>query len=173
MIEQVTGHAGKPPSASRLALSQIMTQNDSNLLGTVHGGVLTRLADSIAGVVTARHCEGPTVTASIDEVVFLVPVHIGDVLHLHAQVNWAGSTSMEAGVRITAERWDRSDPPVHVASAYVVLVGIDGESRPRRVPPLVPETAEDRRRFTEAGIRRTHRLARRAAILESRRAQQE
>jgi acyl-CoA hydrolase len=160
--------AGKPPSASKLALSQIMNPTDTNLLGTVHGGVLTRLADSIAGVVTARHCEGPTVTASIDEVVFLVPVHVGDVLHLKAKVNWAGTTSMEAGVRISAERWDRSDPPVHVASAYVVLVAIDEEGRPRRVPPILPETPEDRRRFTEAGIRRTHRLARRAAILESR-----
>lgn len=108
------------------------------------------------------------VTVSIDEMVFLVPVRVGDVLHLHAQVNWAGSTSMEVGVRAMADRWDRSVPPVHVASAYVVLVAVDEDGAPRPVPPVVPETDDDRRRFGEAQIRRTHRLARRAAIVNSR-----
>lgn len=158
----------KPPSESRLRLSQIMDARDTNLMGTVHGGVLTRLADSIAGVVTARHCEGPTVTAAFDEMVFLVPVHVGDVLHLDAQVNWAGSSSMEAGVRLTAERWDRTGPAVHVASAYVVLVAVDESGATRVVPRISPVTEMDRRRFTEAQIRRTHRLARRDAIRASR-----
>ncbi|WP_244211049.1 acyl-CoA thioesterase [Amycolatopsis kentuckyensis] len=159
---------GKPTSASRLTLSQIMDDHDTNLMGTVHGGVLMKLADSLAGVVSARHSEGASVTASVDEMVFRVPVRVGDVLHLHAQVNWAGSTSMEIGVRATADRWDRSVPPVHVASAYLVLVAVDEDGRPRLVPPVVPETDEDRRRYAEAGIRRTHRLARRAAITASR-----
>ncbi|MEU0530623.1 acyl-CoA thioesterase [Amycolatopsis tolypomycina] len=159
---------GKPTSASRLTLSQIMDDHDTNLMGTVHGGVLMKLVDSLAGVVSARHSEGASVTASVDEMVFRVPVRVGDVLHLHAQVNWAGSTSMEIGVRATADRWDSSVPPVHVASAYLVLVAVDDHGRPRPVPPVVPETAEDRRRYAEAGIRRTHRLARRAAITASR-----
>ncbi|WP_410616608.1 acyl-CoA thioesterase [Amycolatopsis sp. lyj-109] len=159
---------GKPTSASRLTLSQIMDDHDTNLMGTVHGGVLMKLVDSLAGVVSARHSEGASVTASVDEMVFRVPVRVGDVLHLHAQVNWAGATSMEIGVRATADRWDRSVPPVHVASAYLVLVAIDDHGRPRPVPPVVPETDEDRRRHAEAGIRRTHRLARRAAITASR-----
>jgi acyl-CoA hydrolase len=159
---------GKRPEDSTLRLSQIMDHRDTNLMGTVHGGVLTRLADSIAGVVTARHSGGPTVTVAFDEMVFLVPVHVGDVLHLDARVNWAGTSSMEAGVRLVADRWDESAPPVHVASAYVVLVAVDGEGRPRSVPPLLPHTPDDVRRFGEAEIRRSHRLARRAAILESR-----
>lgn len=159
---------GKPPSASRLTLSQIMDDHDTNLMGTVHGGVLMKLVDSLAGVVSARHSEGASVTASVDEMVFREPVRVGDVLHLHAQVNWAGSTSMEIGVRATADRWDRSVPPVHVASAYLVLVAVDEHGRPRPVPPVLPETGEDRRRQAEAGIRRTHRLARRAAITASR-----
>jgi len=159
---------GKPTSASRLTLSQIMDDHDTNLMGTVHGGVLMKLVDSLAGVVSARHSEGASVTASVDEMVFRVPVRVGDVLHLHAQVNWAGSTSMEIGVRATADRWDRAVPPVHVASAYLVLVAVDAEGRPRPVPPVVPDTGEDRRRYAEAEIRRTHRLARRAAITASR-----
>ncbi|WP_254897263.1 acyl-CoA thioesterase [Amycolatopsis sp. Hca4] len=159
---------GKPTSASRLTLSQIMDDHDTNLMGTVHGGVLMKLVDSLAGVVSARHSEGASVTASVDEMVFRVPLRVGDVLHLHAQVNWAGSTSMEIGVRATADRWDRSVPPVHVASAYLVLVAVDEGGRPRPVPPVLPESEEDRRRYAEAGIRRNHRLARRAAITASR-----
>ncbi|QKV81695.1 acyl-CoA thioesterase [Amycolatopsis sp. Hca4] len=145
-----------------------MDDHDTNLMGTVHGGVLMKLVDSLAGVVSARHSEGASVTASVDEMVFRVPLRVGDVLHLHAQVNWAGSTSMEIGVRATADRWDRSVPPVHVASAYLVLVAVDEGGRPRPVPPVLPESEEDRRRYAEAGIRRNHRLARRAAITASR-----
>jgi len=160
---------GKAPAASRLTLSQIMDDHDTNLMGSVHGGVLMKLVDSLAGVVSARHSEGPSVTVAVDEMVFRVPVRVGDVLHLHAQVNWAGSTSMEVGVRALADRWDRSVPPIHVASAYVVLVAVDDSGTPRPVPSVVPETDDDRRRFGEAQIRRAHRLARRAAIESSRR----
>ncbi|WP_281965128.1 acyl-CoA thioesterase [Serinicoccus marinus] len=160
--------AGKAPEESRLTLSQIMGATDTNLLGTVHGGVLMRLADSLAGVVTARHSGGPTVTVAIDEMVFVTPVQVGDVLHLHSQVNWAGTSSMEAGVRLMADRWDRTDPPIHVASAYLVFVAVDEEGSSRQVPPLLPQTEEERRRFREAEIRRSHRLARRDAIVNSR-----
>ncbi|MFE2750552.1 acyl-CoA thioesterase [Actinosynnema sp. NPDC059335] len=160
--------SGKPTAASRLTISRITDDHDTNLMGTVHGGVLMKLVDSLAGVVSARHCEGPSVTVAVDEMVFLVPVRVGDVLHLHAQVNWTGNTSMEVGVRVTADRWDRSVPAVHVASAYVVLVAVDHDGRPRPVPPVVPDSAEDRRRRAEAEIRRTHRLARSRAIVASR-----
>jgi acyl-CoA hydrolase len=77
---------------------------------------------------------------------------------------------MEVGVRVLAEPWDEAGvPPVPVATAYLVFVAVDAEGRPREVPPVLPETAEDRRRFGEAQIRRTSRLARREAILRSRR----
>lgn len=160
--------AAKSSSSSRLTLSQIMDAHDTNLMGTVHGGELTKLVDSIAAVVSARHSEGPTVTAAFDEMVFRVPVRVGDVVHLHAQVNWAGSTSMEVGVKVMADRWDRTVPPVHVASAHLVMVAVDADRRPRRVPAIEPDTDEDRRRFREAVIRRAHRLARREAISRSR-----
>jgi acyl-CoA hydrolase len=161
--------AGKPVSATRISLSRVMTQLDVNLLGTVHGGVMMKLVDDTAGLVATRHSGGPAVTASMDEMAFLNPVHVGDLLHTHAQVNWTGSTSLEIGVRVEAERWDHAGADVvHVASAFLVFVAVDAEGKPRPVPPLVLETAEDARRNHEAGIRRTHRLARRAAILASR-----
>ncbi len=148
-----------------------MTQLDVNLLGNVHGGVMMKLVDDVAGLVATRHSGGPAVTAFVDEMAFLNPVHVGDLLHTHAQVNWTGNTSMEIGVRVEAERWDRAGAePAHVASAYLVFVAIDADGKPRRTPPLLPETLEDERRNHEAGIRRTHRLARRAAILASREA---
>lgn len=146
-----------------------MTSGDTNLLGTVHGGVVMKMVDDVAGAVAQRHSGGPAVTASMDEMVFLEPVHAGDLLQARAQVNWTGRTSMEVGVRVLAEPWNEAGvPPKRVATAYLVFVGLDADGEPREVPAVVPETAEDARRFAEAEIRRTHRLARRAAILASR-----
>ena len=159
---------GKPTSASRTTLSHIMTQADTNLLGTVHGGVIMKLVDDAAGAVAGRHSGGPAVTASMDEMAFLEPVRVGDLVHVKAQVNWTGRTSMEVGVRVLAERWNESTPATQVGSAYLVFAAVDADGKPRRVPPVLPETERDERRYQEAQIRRTHRLARRRAIKELR-----
>lgn len=158
----------KPTSASRTTLSHIMTGNDTNLLGTVHGGVIMKLVDDAAGAVAGRHSGGPAVTASMDEMVFLEPVRVGDLVHVRAQVNWTGRSSMEVGVRVMAERWNESIPAQQVGSAYLVFTAVDEDGRPRRVPQVAPETERDRRRYQEAQIRRAHRLARRRAIKELR-----
>jgi acyl-CoA hydrolase len=161
--------AGKPTSYARVTLSRIMTAVDVNLYGTVHGGVLMKFVDDVAGAVAARHSGGTAVTAAIDEITFVEPVRVGDLITAYAQVNWTGSTSMEVGVRVVAERWDVvGGEPVQVATAYLVFVAIDAKGEPRPVPPVVPETAADRGRFREAEIRREHRLARRRAIQEHR-----
>jgi uncharacterized protein (TIGR00369 family) len=141
-----------------------MTSLDVNLLGTVHGGVVMKLVDDVAGAAAARHSHGNAVTVAMDEMVFLRPVRIGDLIHAHAQVNWAGRTSMEVGVRVTAERWNETRPAEHVASAYLVFVAVDDQNTPREVPPVAPETDLDRNRFAEAEIRRANRLARREEI---------
>ena len=160
---------GRPTSASRTTLSQIMTAADTNLLGTVHGGVVMKLVDTVAGVVATRHSGGPAVTAAMDEMVFVTPVRVGDLLQVMAQVNWTGRTSMEVGVRVEAERWDHAgEPPLTVATAYLAYVAVDEHFQPRPVPPVLPETDEDRRRFREAEIRRRHRLAVREEIHRSR-----
>jgi uncharacterized protein (TIGR00369 family) len=161
--------AGSPTEASRVTLSRIMSTVDVNLYGTVHGGVIMKLVDDAAGAAAARHSGGNAVTASMDEMQFLWPVRVGDLVHASAQVNWTGRTSMEVGVNVTAEPWDRGGTePVHVATAYLVFVGVDATGAPRAIPPVAPQDENDRRRFREAVIRREHRLAQRQAILVSR-----
>jgi acyl-CoA hydrolase len=150
-------------------LSHIMGPTEVNLLGTVHGGVVMKFVDDVAGAVAGRHSGGPAVTAAMDEMQFLHPVRVGDLVHAYAQVNWAGSTSMEIGVRVVAEPWNEAGvPPRHVASAYLVFVAVDDKNQPRSVPGLILETDQDRRRNAEAEIRRSHRLARRSAIQAAR-----
>ncbi|MFC7531389.1 acyl-CoA thioesterase [Actinoplanes sp. GCM10030250] len=161
--------AGRPISLSRVTLSRIMTAVDVNLYGTVHGGVLMKFVDDVAGAAAARHSGGTAVTAAIDEIVFLEPVRVGDLVHAYAQVNWTGTSSMEVGVKLAAERWDAvGATPIPVATAYLVFVAVDVAGNPRRVPPVLPEDTADQRRFTEALIRRDHRLARRRAIQKAR-----
>ena len=144
-----------PVHAARTTLTQIMTSLDVNLLGTVHGGVVMRMVDSVAGAVAGRHSAGPAVTVSMDEMVFLRPVRVGDLVHAHAQVNWAGRTSMEVGVRVTSERWNEIDPPVHVASAYLVFVAVDerrtGHEKFRRSSPKVMRIAVEMSRPASGG----------------------
>jgi acyl-CoA hydrolase len=160
--------SGRPPAASRVTLNRLMTVLDTNVLGNVHGGVIMRLVDDAGGASAVRHSSGAAVTVAMDEMVFVTPVTIGDLLSASAQVNWTGRSSMEVGVRVTAERLDRPEPPWHVASAHLVFVAVDADGRPREVQRIVPEDDEGRRRLREAEIRRRHRLARREAILASR-----
>lgn len=157
--------AARTPTYSRIDLATVTSKAQANLLGNIHGGEVVKLADSTAGVVAQRHSGGPAVTAALDEMAFLQPVRIGDIVRTYARINWAGRSSMEVGVRIETQPWD--DPTsdmLHVGSAYFVFVAIDGAGAAREVPPLRPEHAEDERRMREAEIRRSHRLARKAEI---------
>lgn len=161
--------AVRPPSWSRLELTLLADRTHVNLLGNVHGGVVMKLVDSTAGAVAGRHSNGPAVTAAMDEMAFLQPVHVGDIIRARAQVNWAGRSSMEIGVRVEAEPWNRAGTaPIHVASAYLVFVAIDTAGAPRQVPTLVPETEDEVRRMREATIRRAHRLASKTEIEQAR-----
>ena len=155
----------RPVSFSRVSLAIAATSVHANILGNVHGGEIMKLADSTAGAVAFRHSDGPAVTAAMDEMTFLLPVHVGDIVKTYAQVNWAGRSSMEIGVRVEAQPWgSAADEPVHVASAYFVFVAIDEEGAPRAVPGLLTETPTEVRREREAQIRRAHRLARKQEI---------
>lgn len=155
----------RPPSYARVSLALMTSGREANLLGNIHGGEIVKLADSTAGAVAQRHSGGPAVTAALDEMAFLAPVHVGDIVRTQAQVNWAGRSSMEIGVRVEAQPWnDPSVSALHVASAYFVFVAIDAEGHARQVPPLLPETPDEVRRHREAQIRRAHRLARREEI---------
>lgn len=152
------------PSVSQVSLALLMRTTEANLLGNVHGGEIMKLADTTAGAVAFRHCKGPAVTAAMDEMVFLTPVHVGDILHANAQANWVGKSSMEIGVRLDAEPYSEPGLLRHVASAYLVFVALDEAGEPRAIPSLRPETPDEVRRWREAEIRRAHRLARKQEI---------
>lgn len=158
---------GKPPSASEVTLVQQMELADVNVLGSVHGGVVMKLVDTAAGLAAIKHCGGPVVTVAMDEMSFLEPVRVGDVLTIRATVNDVGTTSLEVGVRVEAEDVVTGHR-VHTSSAYLVFVALDEEGRPQPVPPLSPATELERRRQHEAKLRRDARLARAAAIKRAR-----
>jgi uncharacterized protein (TIGR00369 family) len=170
----VTGWDLRPRSASAsgVTLSLPMEVSDANLMGNVHGGVIMRLVDSAGGLAAMKHCGGPVVTVAMDEMSFLEPVFLGDVVTVKAMVNEAFRTSMEVGVRVEAENV-RTGRHVHTSSAYLVYVALDPAGSPRAVPPVVAETDEQRRRQREAMLRREARLTRKEAILKVREAKGE
>lgn len=141
----------------------MMEVTDANVAGNVHGGVIMRLADTAAALAAIKHSGGLALTVGIDEMTFLEPVHIGEVLEFRASVNDVGRTSMECGVRVDAHD-PLSGTVRHVNSAYLVFVAVDDEGRPRPVPPLVVETEAERGRQREAKLRRERRIAHKEAI---------
>lgn len=160
----------KPSADSRVTLTQMMEVTDANVAGNVHGGAIMRLVDTAAGLAAVRHASGLAVTVSLDEMTFLEPVHIGDVLTLHAAVNDVGTTSMECGVRVEAEN-PITGARVHAASAYLVFVAIDDEGRPRPVAPLIAESDNESRRQREAKLRRKTRMEHKEAVKAARKAE--
>lgn len=156
------------PSESRLLLSFAAGIADANLQGNVHGGVIMKLVDSAGGLSAVKHCRGRVVTVAMDEMSFLEPAYLGELITAQAQVNDVGRSSMEVGVRVEAENVVTGDRR-HVSTAYLVFVALDERGRPCPVPPLVPETDEDRRRMEEAKIRRGARLERKEATMRRRR----
>lgn len=140
---------GRKISESTIELVQQMTTQDTNIAGNVHGGVIMKLIDNTASIVAARHTSGNVVTASIDRLDFINPGFVGDLLRIKASINYTGNTSMEIGVKVDAENFitGKIRP---VAFAYLTFVALDNELKPRKVPPLILENDEDRRRNNEA-----------------------
>jgi acyl-CoA hydrolase len=148
----------RTPSSSRVEMTQIVMPTHTNGVGGVlFGGMLVQWIDVCAAVAAMRHCGGTAVTASIDRLDFLVPIHVGDVVVLLAQVNYAGKTSMEVGCRVETED-TRSGERRYTTKAYLTFVALDADGKPRRIPPLAPETREEKRRHAEAASRRGERL---------------
>ena len=149
---------GKHVRESSVVMSQLMSHQDTNLAGNVHGGVIMKLIDTAAGVVAARHARANVVTASIDRLDFHHPVFVGDLLTLRASLNHVGRCSMEVGVRVEREN-PRTGEKRHTASAYLTFVALDAGGCPMPLPPLILETADELRRNREAKARREMRLA--------------
>lgn len=142
---------------SSVVMAQVMTPQDVNRAGNVHGGVIMKLIDSAAGAVAVRHVRANVVTASVDRLDFHNPVFVGDLVTLKASLNLVGRSSMEVGVYVQTENLVSGEIR-HTASAYLTFVALDVDGKPMAVPPLILETEEEVRRNREAQVRRENRL---------------
>lgn len=140
-----------------------MMPTDANIRGNVFGGAIMKYMDEIAAVVAFRHARKNVVTASIDRMNFIAPVYVGNLLVLKASVNYVGRTSMEIGVRMEAEDLI-TGKVTHAGSCFLTYVALDEKGRPTPVVPLIPVTAEQKRRHREAITRRKLREVERAEI---------
>jgi acyl-CoA hydrolase len=149
---------GREPGASRVEMTELVLPGDTNAHGTIFGGKVMQWIDIAASVAAMRHSSGLVVTASIDALHFLTPIQVGEVVVLKAQVNYAGRTSMEVGVRVEAEDV-RSGARRYTTKAYLTFVAVDAVGKPRPIPRLTLSSDEDSRRHADAEARRASRLA--------------
>ena len=146
---------------SQVEMIEIIFPNDANPLGNIFGGRVMQLIDIVASIAAMRHCRNAVVTASMDRLDFVSPAFVGEVLILQASVNYVARTSMEVGVKVTAEN-PLTGERRHTASSYVTYVAVDKNGTPVPVPRIQPETEEQQRRYRQAEERRNHRLKERA-----------
>ncbi len=143
----------RPVRDSQSEMTQFVLPNDANPLGALLGGRLMHWIDMAGALAAHRHCRTYVVTASVDHIDFLVPVHVGSLVILRSSVNRVFRTSMEVGVKVWVENYIQ-DKREHVASAHLTFVAVDGKGGRVVVPPVLPETDEERRRYDDAGRRR-------------------
>ncbi len=149
---------GKPVRESISEYSELALPNDANGLGNVLGGKVMHLVDLAAAMAAIRHARRPCVTASVDSLHFLHPVRIGQLIVLRSSVNRVFRTSMEVGVWVETETLLTGEK-LHTCSAYLTFVALDENRKAVEIPPVIPETEEELRRYRQAGERREYRLA--------------
>jgi acyl-CoA hydrolase len=154
-------------SESQTQLIHWMGVLDANSAGFIHGGSVMKLCDEAAGAAAVKHSRSRVVTAGVDRMAFMTPIHVGELVTFSASVNAAWRTSMEVGVRVDAEN-PRTGERRHTNSAYLTMVAVDEEGHPLPVPELIAETDQQRRREAEAQVRRRNRLRERDEILARR-----
>ncbi len=142
---------------SEVILHQFMLPEHANPLGNVHGGIIMKLVDEAGGLCAMRHAQRPAVTIAIDSMTFHSPVHVGNLLTLKASIHYVGNTSMDIGVRVTAEN-PITGKQTHTNSARLVYVALDNNGRPVKVPGLILENNTQRRRWKAAKERQAERL---------------
>jgi acyl-CoA hydrolase len=151
--------SGKPVAASQTEMTQMVLPNDANPLGNILGGTVMHLVDIAGAIAAHRHSSSYVVTASIDHMDFRSPIRVGEVIILKASVNRAFWSSMEVGVKVFREEILTGERK-HTSSAYLTYVAVDTEGKPRPVPKATPRTAVEKRRFRDAGRRRSWRIRR-------------
>ena len=150
---QPSDRPAKRAADTKTSIAQLMMPNEANFAGFIHGGFVLGLVDRAAFVCASRFAESLTVTAAIDRVDFLQPIRVGELLTLTAQVNYAGRSSMEIGIEITAEDL-RTRQIRHTNYCLVTMVAVDEQLRPVPVPSLLCETPEERERYRAGEERR-------------------
>src|SRR5213082_3981658 len=150
--------APRTVAESQSEMAEVVLPNDTNPLGNLLGGRLMHFIDVAGAMAAHRHARSYVVTAAMDHLDFLAPVHVGDLLVLRSSVNRAFHTSMEVGVKVWVENYIAGTRR-HVSSAYLTFVAVDRHGRHIPVPPVVPETADEKRRYEDAGRRRELRRA--------------
>jgi acyl-CoA hydrolase len=174
-MASITNPEFRTVASTQSEMTEIILPNDTNTLGNLLGGRLMHFIDLTGAMAAYRHSRTHVVTAAMDHIDFVRPVHLGDLVTLRSSVNRAFTTSMEVGVKAWAEN-TRTGDRVHVASAYLVFVAIDSDGNRQRVPELRPETHDEIRRFEGALRRRQNReteaAQRKQAKIESRVQQQ-
>jgi acyl-CoA hydrolase len=153
-----TNPAARTVASTQSEMTEIILPNDTNTLGNLLGGRLMHFIDLTGAMAAYRHSRTHVVTAAMDHIDFIGPVHLGDLVTLKSSVNRAFTTSMEVGVKVWAEN-TRTAEVAHVASAYLVFVAIDQQGRRQKVPQLTPETHDQIRRYEGALRRRENREA--------------
>jgi len=143
----------RPMSYATASLTTLVMPHMQNVLGDLFGGHLMALVDQAAAVAAIRHAGGPAVTASIDRVDFRERIPVGALVTCTAAVDYVGNTSMDITVEVYAERVSTGERR-HTHTAHVVFVAIDEQGKPKRVPRLIPATAEERERYARAEAHR-------------------
>ena len=139
--------------AHQLSMTVLMSPEMANFSGNVHGGTILKLLDQVAYACASRYAGRYVVTLSVDQVMFRQPIHVGELVTFLASVNYTGNTSMEIGIKVVTENI-RSKEIRHANSCFFTMVAVDDDGRPTPVPPLQPETSDEKRRFAAAQIRR-------------------
>jgi uncharacterized protein (TIGR00369 family) len=137
----------------QLTMTVLMTPDMANFTGNVHGGTILKLLDQVAYACAARYAGRYVVTLSVDQVNFLQPIHVGELVTFLAAVNHVGTTSMEIGIKVVAEEI-RSKVVRHANSCFFTMVAMDDDRKPVAVPPLIPSTPDEVRRHEAAKLRK-------------------
>jgi len=146
---------------SKSEMTVRMFPSNANPSGNVFGGYILKQIDLIAGLVAQRHAQTNAVTASIDRVNFLKPVFVGDVLVLHARLNYVHRSSMEIEIIVSAENLTKGTSTL-TGTAFVTMVALDKNGKPTQVPELILESEEDKRKFAEGKLRMEQRIKERS-----------
>jgi len=147
----------RSPDASQAVMTELVLPQHTNAFGTCFGGTILSWIDIAAGVCAGRHAGTTAVTVAFDDVHFITPIRLGDIVNVVARICHAGRTSMEIQVDVWRERY--GGPREHANTAFVVFVAVDAAGHPVPVPPIAVETADDGERHAAAQARRGARLA--------------